>query len=81
MLPDDRERAVVAMGRVLGAVARLRRDGRTVTFEALALTLADDNAEGLAELAALGVAPPSEPVRTPARGTPATPRTVEKKTR
>ena len=81
MLPDDRERAVVAMGRVLGAVARLRRDGRAVTFESLTLTLADDNAEGVAELAALGAAPPTEPVRTPARGTPAAPPTVEKKTR
>jgi len=67
MLPDDRERAVVAMGRVLGAVARLRRDGRPVSFEALAFTLAeDDNAEGVAQLAALGVDPPKEPVRTPA---------------
>ncbi len=80
-LPDDRERAVVAMGRVLGAVARLRRDGDAVTFEALAMTLASSaasNTEGKAQLAALGVDPPAAPVLTPGRGTPSVPRPPEK---
>lgn len=81
MLPDDRERAVVAMGRALGAVARLRRDGRAVTFEALAFALADDNAEGEAQLAALGGESPKEPVRTPAHGHRAVPVAPEKKAR
>lgn len=81
-LPNDREVAVVAMGRVLGAVARLRRDGDAVTFEALAMTLAaDDNAEGEAQLAALGGEPPREPVRTPAHGHLAVPVAPEKKSR
>ena len=76
MLPDDREKALLAAGRLLGVVSKLRRSNRAVTSDTIAgELLADDaNAEGLAQLAALGAAPPAEPVRTPARGTPAVPR-------
>lgn len=85
MLPRDPERAVATMGRMLTAVSRLRREGAPVTFQAIALKLAepadaDDNEEGRAELAALGAQPPAEPVRTPARGLPIVPRPPEKKT-
>ena len=73
MLPDDREKAVLAAGRLLGVVSKLRRNARPVTSDTIAgELLADDaNTEGLAQLAALGAAPPAVPVRTPARGTPA----------
>ena len=79
MLPDDPEGAVTTMARVLSAVSRLRREGKPVTFEAVFWTLADSaaadaaNAEGLAQLRALGGEPPREPVKTPPRGVAAVP--------
>lgn len=78
MLSADPETAVSTMDRVLSAVSRLRRDGKPVTFEAVFWTLADGgaaaaNAEGLAQLRALGGEPPREPVKTPARGVAAVP--------
>lgn len=78
MLSSDVEGAVSTMERVLSAVARLRRDGKPVTFEAVFWSLADGgaeaaNAEGIAQLRALGAEPPREPVRTPARGAAAVP--------
>lgn len=78
MLPDDPHRAIVVAGNILTAVSRLRRDGLPVTYESLVWSLAQGsadamNAEGLAQLRALGGEPPREPVRTPARGTPAVP--------
>lgn len=78
MLSVDTETAVSTMDRVLSAVSRLRRDGKPVTFEAVFWTLADggaaaSNAEGLAQLRALGGEPPREPVKTPPRGVAAVP--------
>lgn len=78
-LPDDRAAAAATMARVLDAAARLTREGKPFTLDDLLWTAVarsargDDNAEGHAQLAALGAAPPREPVRTPARGTPAAP--------
>jgi hypothetical protein len=71
MLPDDPHRAVVVAGNILTAVSRLRRDGRSVTFESLTWSLAQGgaqemNAEGVAQLRELGGEPPAQPVRAPA---------------
>jgi len=80
-LPAEREAAVNAMGRMLRAAARLRRDQRPVNAMSLAWVIAgefvDANAEGVRQLAELGAEPPHEPVRTPARGLPAVPATVD----
>jgi len=65
----------------LRGAARLRRMGRQVTVATLAWASAaqDENAEGMAQLAALGGTPPASPVRTPPRGTPTAPVTVPTK--
>lgn len=78
MLPDDPQRALTVAKNILAAIARLRRDGKEISYQNLSWSLAEGaadaaNAEGLAQLRALGGEPPREPVRTPARGVPAVP--------
>lgn len=67
MLPADRERAVQSMASLLGAVARLRREGRPVSMASVvfAVTDAAANAEGVEELRALGAEPPSRVLTPP----------------
>lgn len=78
-LPDNRVAAAATMAHVLDAAARLTREGKPFTLDDLLWTAvsraaqADDNAEGHAQLAALGGVAPREPVRTPARGMPVAP--------
>ena len=87
MLPDDPEEQVAVMARMLRGVSKLRAEGRPVSLNNLAWSLASTeadaaealNAEGLAELRALGGEPPKEPVKTPPRGVPAVPRTLPTK--
>lgn len=71
MLAVDRERAVAKMGQFLSAVSRVRRDGREVSFEAVAWRLAGEDEEGEAALRSLGGERPPRPV-TPPGGWPAT---------
>lgn len=67
-LPADREAAVAAMARLLDAAARLARTGQPVTRDGIlwgAATGEGLDEEGAAELAALGAAPPADPVAIP----------------